>query len=96
MTWETLERTTTTFDDVSETRVIPWSDAVVVGAALPGGGFRGVVVVRPDEVGDDVKQVLDRLVGRDAAGNEVSVAWTPFKRPPRDEPGRTAPPPPEE
>jgi hypothetical protein len=85
VTWERVERVTVTWEDGLDTRTLPWREAVTVSEALERGGFRGHVTVRPSEVMPDVKQVVDTLHGRDAAGQEVSVSWAAFKSraPPR-------------
>jgi hypothetical protein len=57
-----------------------WSEVIAVDERLERGGFRGRVLVSAGEVGPGVKQIIDVLRGHDAAGEEVAVSWTPFKR----------------
>ncbi len=94
VTWDRLERLTLYWDGRVDMKTRPWTEVLRVEESLERGGFRGHVTVRPDEVPEDVKQVLDFLYGHDAQGQEVVVSWSPFKREPRDSPAEDAPPPP--
>jgi hypothetical protein len=72
----------------------PWSERVRVEEELGHGGFRGYVTVSASEAGPEIKQILDFLHGRDAAGKEVVVSWSPFKREPPARPPEAPRPPP--
>jgi hypothetical protein len=91
ITWERLERVIVRWDGEVDISTRPWSEAIHLEEDLGSGGFRGHVTVSPAEVPAEVKQVLDFLYGRDAAGKEVRVPWSPFKRE-----ASPAPPPAEE
>jgi hypothetical protein len=72
----------------------PWREVLQVEEELGNGGSRGYVTVRASEAPSELKQILDFLYGHDAAGQEVVVSWSPFKREPSSEPPRTVAPPP--
>jgi hypothetical protein len=91
ITWERLERVIVRWDGEVDITTRPWNEMVRQEEDLGSGGFRGHVTVSPAEVPAEVKQVLDFLYGRDAAGKEVMVSWSPFKRE-----ASPAPPPAEE
>jgi hypothetical protein len=95
ITWERLERIIVDWDGNVDTLTRPWGERVHVEEDLGQGGFRGYVTVAPSEATPDVKQILDALHGREAAGQEVVVRWSPFKReaPPRPPPAGDAAPP---
>jgi hypothetical protein len=80
ITWERLERVIVRWDGEVHITTRPWNEVVRLEEDLGSGGFRGHVTVSPAEVPPEVKQVLDFLYGRDAAGKEVMVSWSPFKR----------------
>lgn len=88
VTWERVERLTVSWDDQVDVRTRPWREVITVEEALGRGGFRGHVTVRPSEVTPDVKQVVDSLHGRDAAGREVVLSWASFKSGPEGRPPR--------
>lgn len=96
ISWERLERIIVDWDGNVDTLTRPWGERVHVQEDLGQGGFRGYVTVAPSESTPDVKQILDALYGRDAAGQEVVVRWSPFKREaaPRPLKPEDAPPPP--
>ncbi|ADO73505.1 uncharacterized protein STAUR_5743 [Stigmatella aurantiaca DW4/3-1] len=91
-TWERFERVFLHWEGEAETDVRDWRERVHVEEELGHGGFRGYVTVSPSEAGPDIKQILDFLYGRDAAGQEVVVSWSPFKREPPAEPPKTQEP----
>lgn len=93
ITWDRLERVTKYFDDHVDMVTRAWSDVIAVEESLDRGGFRGRVTVQADEVGPDVKQIIDFLYGHDAAGEEIMVSWTPFKRDTPPSPDAAARPP---
>lgn len=78
--WERLERVTKYFDDRVDIDTLPWDEVIQVDEPLAHGGFRGRVTVDNAAVPPEVKQLIDSLYGHDAAGEEVVVSWTPFKR----------------
>lgn len=80
ITWERIERVTSYFDDRVDIETHEWRDVITVEEHLGHGGFRGQVQVSASEVPPQVKQIIDSLYGHDAAGEEVVVSWTPFKR----------------
>jgi hypothetical protein len=95
LTWERLERISLHWDGQADTVTRAWSEAIHVEEHLGQGGFRGYVTVSASEAPPDIKQILDFLYGRDAAGQEVVVSWSPFKReaPPGLSSDSPAPPP---
>lgn len=80
ITWERLERVTKYFDDRMHIETFAWDEVIRVDERLAHGGFRGRVAVDTAAVPPEVKQLIDSLYGYDAAGEEVVVSWTPFKR----------------
>ncbi|NMO14330.1 PKD domain-containing protein [Pyxidicoccus fallax] len=80
VTWAHVERVTLHWDDQVDVTTRAWSKVITVEEALERGGFRGHVTVRAAEVSPDVRQVVDTLHGRDAAGREVVLSWASFKR----------------
>ncbi|AKJ05185.1 PKD domain-containing protein [Archangium gephyra] len=94
VTWERLERISLHWDGQADTSMRPWREVLQVEEELGQGGFRGYVTVRPSEALPEIKQILDQLYGHDAAGQEVVVSWSPFKREPSPEAPRTVEPPP--
>ncbi len=95
ITWERLERISLHWDGQADTSTRGWSEAIHVEEHLEHGGFRGYVTVSASEAAPDIKQILDFLSGRDAAGQEVVVSWSPFKREaPPGPPSETPAPPP--
>jgi PKD domain len=80
VTWERLERIFLHWDGQADTVTRSWREAIHVEEQLEHGGFRGYVTVSASEAAPDIKQILDFLYGRDAAGQEVVVSWSPFKR----------------
>ncbi|MFY2558065.1 PKD domain-containing protein [Corallococcus terminator] len=80
VTWERVERMTLHWDDQVESMTREWRQVITVEEEAGRGGFRGFVTVRPSELSETVKQVVDVLHGRDEAGAEVSVSWASFKR----------------
>ncbi|WP_375766084.1 PKD domain-containing protein [Archangium gephyra] len=94
VTWERLERISLHWDGQADTSMRPWREVLQVEEALGNGGFRGYVTVHASEASPGIKQIIDSLYGHDAAGQEVVVSWSPFKREPSQEtPGRVEPPP---
>ncbi|QRO02781.1 PKD domain-containing protein [Archangium violaceum] len=95
LTWERLERISLHWDGQADTVTRAWNEAIHVEEHLGHGGFRGYVTVSASEAPPDIKQILDFLYGRDAAGQEVVVSWSPFKReaPPGLSSDAPAPPP---
>ncbi len=94
LTWERLERVFVPWQGEATVDTRAWRERVHVEEDLGHGGFRGHVTVSPSEAGPELKQILDFLYGRDAAGQEVVVSWSPFKRePPADSPQAPGPPP---
>ncbi len=94
VTWERLERVSLHWDGQADTSMRPWREVLQVEEVLGNGGFRGYVTVSASEASPGIKQILDSLYGHDAAGQEVVVSWSPFKREPAPEqPGRVEPPP---
>ena len=82
ITWERLERVLVHWDGKTDFATHPWRDVLQVEEQLEHGGFRGYVKVSAAETSPDIKQILDTLYGHDAAGKEVVVSWSPFKREP--------------
>ncbi|MFP2906869.1 PKD domain-containing protein, partial [Pyxidicoccus sp. 3LFB2] len=80
VSWERVERVTVRWDDSVDVRTQPWREVITVEEPLGRGGFRGHVTVRPSEVTPELKQVVDTLHGRDAAGRDVVLSWAAFKR----------------
>ncbi len=80
ITWGHLERVVQHWDDTTRSASLSLDEAVGVDERLERGGFRGAVRVGAADAGPEVKQVHDFLYGRDGAGREVLVSWTPFKR----------------
>ena len=80
ITWERLERLLVHWDGEADFSTRDWREVIQVEELLEHGGFRGYVKVSPTEAGSDIKQILDSLYGHDAAGKEVVVSWSPFKR----------------
>jgi hypothetical protein len=94
LAWERLERVSVPWEGEALIDSRAWRERVSVEEDLGHGGFRGHVTVSPAEAGPDIKQILDFLHGHDAAGQEVVVSWSPFKRePPADSPRAPGPPP---
>ncbi|HSP79634.1 MAG TPA: PKD domain-containing protein, partial [Myxococcaceae bacterium] len=79
VTWERLERYLLRWDDTFSVRTLDWREVIRVDEQLPRGGFRGQVMVSPAESTTEIKQIVDKLYGRDAQGEEVVVSWTPYK-----------------
>ncbi|HYO68209.1 MAG TPA: PKD domain-containing protein [Archangium sp.] len=94
VTWERLERISLHWDGQADTSMRPWREVLQVEEELGHGGFRGYVTVRASEALPEIKQLLDQLYGHDAAGQEVAVSWSPFKREPSPEPPRDVEAPP--
>lgn len=80
ITWSRLERVVQGWDDRTRSVSLPLEEAFRIDERLEGGGLRGEVFVSERDSGPEVKQVHDFLYGRDAAGAEIVVSWTPFKR----------------
>ncbi|QSQ14194.1 PKD domain-containing protein [Myxococcus landrumensis] len=80
VTWERVERMTLHWDDQVEVTTRDWHDLITVEEERGRGAFRGFVEVRPSELASTVKQVVDVLHGRYAAGAGVSLSWASFKR----------------
>lgn len=87
ITWDRLERITKYADDRADMATLDWRDVIAIDEDLPAGGFRGHVLVPVAQVPPDVKQIIDVLYGHTSGGEEVSVSWTPFKRPVAPIPG---------
>jgi hypothetical protein len=87
ITWDRLERITKYVDDRVDMATLDWRDLIAIDENLAGGGFRGHVLVPVEQVPPDVKQIIDVLYGHTPDGEEVSVSWTPFKRPAVTAPG---------
>ncbi|HWN66983.1 MAG TPA: hypothetical protein VNM90_05050 [Haliangium sp.] len=88
ITWDRLERITKYADDRVDMATLDWRDVIAVDESLPHGGFRGRVLVPAEQAPADVKQIIDVLYGHTSDGTEVTVSWTPFKRPAVEGPGR--------
>lgn len=82
ITWDRLERITKFVDDRVDMATLDWHDVIAIDEGLAGGGFRGHVLVPAEQVPPDVRQIIDILYGHTSGGEEVTVSWTPFKRPP--------------
>jgi hypothetical protein len=87
ITWDRLERVTKYEGDRVDMATLDWRDVIAVDESLPSGGFRGHVLVPVEQVPPDVRQIIDVLYGHTSGGEEVTVSWTPFKRPAADVPG---------
>ncbi len=94
VTWERLERISLHWDGQADTSMRPWREVLHVEEELGNGGFRGYVTVSAFEAPPEIKQLLDQLYGHDAAGQEVAVSWSPYKRAPSLETPRAVEPPP--
>jgi hypothetical protein len=86
VTWERLERVLLRWEGEPDIDTWPWRERVHVEEELGHGGWRGYVTVSAAEAAPEIKQILDSLHGRDAAGQEVVVSWSPFKREPSERP----------
>jgi hypothetical protein len=87
ITWDRLERITKYAGDRVDMATLDWRDVIAIDESLPHGGFRGRVLVPVEQVPPDVRQIIDVLYGHTSGGEEVTVSWTPFKRPAPDVPG---------
>jgi hypothetical protein len=81
VTWGRLERITKYAGDRVDMATLEWRDVIVIDENLPSGGFRGHVLVPAEQVPPDVRQIIDVLYGHTSDGEEITVSWTPFKRP---------------
>jgi hypothetical protein len=87
ITWDRLERITKYAGDRVDMATLDWRDVIAIDESLPHGGFRGHVLVPVEQVPPDVRQIIDVLYGHTSGGEEITVSWTPFKRPAPDVPG---------